>query len=49
MAYKFITGQGPSRIEYDDDNYIDFKTLNEINFWVGGERLLKLDESAGTP
>ena len=29
------------------DTYIDFTTNDEINFWAGGERLLKLDE-AGT-
>ena len=29
------------------DTYVDFTSNDEINFWAGGERLLKLDE-AGT-
>jgi len=28
------------------DTYIDFTSGDEINFWAGGERLLKLDEAA---
>ena len=27
------------------DTYIDFTTGDEINFWAGGERLLKLEET----
>ena len=28
------------------DTYIDYTQDDEINFWAGGERLLKLDEAA---